>query len=62
MRIVKDMRTIDLKSLRTRLGMSQQALADYLGVNQATVSRLEQGQRPSGPVLKLIEQLEGKAA
>ena len=62
MRIVKDMRTIDLKSLRTRLGMSQQALADYLGVNQATVSRLEQGQRPSGPVLKLIEQLEEKAA
>jgi transcriptional regulator with XRE-family HTH domain len=50
-------RKINIKALRKRLRVTQQQLADRLGVDQATVSRLETGRPPSGPVQKLLEQL-----
>lgn len=49
---------IDVKVLRGRLGWSQAQLGEYLGIDQATVSRIENGSRPSGPVLRLLAALE----
>jgi transcriptional regulator with XRE-family HTH domain len=43
--------------IRTRLGLTQAEMAERLGVNQGTVSRLERGAKPSRPVLKLMELL-----
>lgn len=49
---------INLAKLRDRLNLSQAALADRLGVDQATVSRIETGTRePSKPVQRLLEQI-----
>jgi transcriptional regulator with XRE-family HTH domain len=50
------------KSLRDRLNWSQQKLADYLGVAQSAVARLEGGQKESGPVHKLLDILEAQLA
>jgi len=48
---------INIKALRKRLNLSQIEMADRLGINQATVSRLEAGRPPSKPVLKLLEMM-----
>ena len=37
--------TIDIKALRTRRGMTQAELAKHLGVERATVTNYENGQR-----------------
>jgi DNA-binding XRE family transcriptional regulator len=50
----------DLIEFRKDRKMSQAALARCLGVNQATVSRIERGKSPSGPVALLLAQLMGK--
>lgn len=48
----------DLKTLRKRLGLSQAEIAERLGVDQATISRIEAGKaRPSGPVQILIDMM-----
>lgn len=45
--------------LREKHGATQSQLAEFLGINQASVSRLERGQaKPSGPVERLLRQLE----
>lgn len=50
-----------IRQMREDREWSQERLAEYLGVKQATVSRLEKGRWvPSGPVLKLLHQLEGQ--
>jgi transcriptional regulator with XRE-family HTH domain len=46
-----------IKSFRERLEWSQQQLAEELGVDQATVSRMENGVEPRGPVRRLLERL-----
>lgn len=43
--------------LRLAKGWAQPQLAEYLGVTQATVSRLENGQDESGPVSRLLDLL-----
>lgn len=53
---------IDIKALRTRLGWSQGRMAEYLGVDRSTVSRMESvkpetAQPQSGPVRRLLAQL-----
>ena len=48
---------VNISALRKRLKLSQTAFAERLGVNQATVSRLESGRPPSKPVLKLLEMM-----
>jgi len=48
--------------LRLAKGWSQLRLAEYLGVKQATVSRLENGQEESGPVSRLLDLLEAELA
>jgi transcriptional regulator with XRE-family HTH domain len=46
------------KTIRDRLGWSQAQLADYLGLSQPAVARCEAGHSESGPVSRLLDQLE----
>ncbi len=47
-----------LRAIRKRLGVTQVQLATYLGVDESTVARWEQGTRGiSEPVAKLIQVL-----
>ena len=48
---------ISTKFFRTRMQWSQRDLAAELGVDQATVSRIESGAEPSRPVRRLLEAL-----
>jgi putative transcriptional regulator len=49
---------IDLLAFRERLGWSQARLADELGIDRSTVSRIETGQQqPSRPVSRLCRML-----
>lgn len=47
-----------IERLRLALNWNQPRMAAYLGVRQATVSRLESGQPESGPVSRLLDLLE----
>ena len=47
---------------KERLQWTQEEMAEYLGVDRATVSRIETGQAPSGPVLKLLKMLADQSA
>lgn len=50
--------TIDVRKLRKSLRLSQAEMAKRLGLDQSTVSRLEQGRRKvEGPVAILLEQI-----
>ena len=53
---------IDVKALRKRLDWSQAELAEHLGLDRSSVSRLENGQAPSGPTLRLLKQLNSSQA
>lgn len=47
-----------IKGFRERMEWSQQKLAEELGVDQATVSRIETGASiPSKPVSRLLERM-----
>ena len=46
-----------IKKLREAKGWSQQQLAERLGVDQATVSRMENGVEPRGPAKILLDLL-----
>lgn len=57
--------TVDVKDLRRRMGggekpISQQELAQRLGVNQATVSRLEAGAPQTGSTAILLDRLDAE--
>lgn len=46
---------IDIRELRTNLGVTQSQLADALGLDQSTISNWENGhQKPRGPARKLL--------
>ena len=47
----------DVKSLRERLGWTQERLAAELGVDRSMVSRIESGRPTSGSVLILLRRL-----
>lgn len=52
-----------IKRLRVRLGnITQAELARMIRVNQATISRLENGAPLEGPILTAVEALEREAA
>lgn len=51
-----------IKSFRTDRKLSQAELAAQLGVDQATVSRIERGATIPGPVEKLLERLMAEPA
>lgn len=48
----------DAKVIRERLGWSQTKMATWLGVHQSTISRLEADAPRSGPIRRLLEELE----
>ncbi len=51
-----------IKKLRESRNWSQQQLAEMLGVDQATVSRIERGSEPRGPVKRLLERIMAEPA
>lgn len=54
---IPTMSTDEIKSFRKSRGFSQSDLADQLGVDQATVSRIENGTPMAGPVERLLKKL-----
>jgi len=53
---------IDIKAIRSELGLTQTALAEVLGVDQGTVSNWERAAHvPRGPARKLLERLRSEA-
>ena len=48
---------IDVRALRERLGWTQSQMAEHLGLDRSSVSRLETGQHPKGPTEKLLRAL-----
>lgn len=55
------MKNIDLIQLRKTHNWAQKQLAEQLGVDQATISRWENGAPIKGPALRLIELLAQNA-
>jgi transcriptional regulator with XRE-family HTH domain len=45
------------EQIRLAIGWQQWKLAEWLGVGQATVARIEGGQPESGPIVRLLDQL-----
>lgn len=59
----RPMTTTDIYTFRTTLGLSQQELADELGVTQAAVSQWESGTKQPRPIVfKMLEVLRDRAA
>lgn len=52
----------DIRALRERIGWTQEQLAEFLGLDRSTVSRIENGQPVSGPVRRLLDSLAAKHA
>lgn len=50
---------LDIRTLRKGLGLSQDDLAERLGVNRSTISRIEHGAPVRGPMLLLLRQVFG---
>lgn len=48
---------LDIKEIRSRLGMTQAQLGEAVGVDQSTVSNWENGALPRGPARKLLQKL-----
>lgn len=46
----------DLRTLRLKLGMTQKAMADKLGVSYATYSRYELGKWPLNKTVKILRE------
>ncbi len=52
-------RVVDVKTLRARLGMSQEAFAGRYGLDVATLRNWEQGRtRPEGPAVTLLQLID----
>lgn len=52
---------IDIRALRERINWKQDRLARFLGVDRSSVSHMEKGRPPSGPVRRLLETLVAAA-
>lgn len=50
-------RKLDPKKLRENRDWTQAQMADYLGCDQSTVSRIEKGAPLSGPLQRLLKRL-----
>jgi transcriptional regulator with XRE-family HTH domain len=53
--------TLDIKELRERVNWSQDRLAEFLGVDRSSVSHMENGRPPRGPVKRLLDMLSAAA-
>lgn len=49
---------MDIREIREAKNWTQDQMADYLGLDRSSVSRMECGRPPSGPVEKLLQLLE----
>jgi transcriptional regulator with XRE-family HTH domain len=47
-----------IERLRKQLAWSQSGMASYLGVSQPTIANIESGKKESGPIARLLDQLE----
>lgn len=52
---------IDIKALRESYQWTQEQLADALGLDRSSVSRMETGQEPKGPTKILLRKLAENA-
>jgi transcriptional regulator with XRE-family HTH domain len=52
---------IDVKALRESINWKQDRLARFLGVDRSSVSHMENGRPPRGPVKRLLESLQTAA-
>lgn len=52
---------IDIKALRERINWKQDRLARFLGVDRSSVSHMENGRMPRGPVRRLVDILAAAA-
>jgi DNA-binding XRE family transcriptional regulator len=50
-----------MRRIRSKLGWTQAEMAEYLGINRSNVSRIENGASASGPVRKLLADLDLKS-
>lgn len=50
-----------IEQLREKMGVSQQELADRVGVTVTSISRYENGREPARPVLKKLAEVAGSA-
>jgi DNA-binding transcriptional regulator YiaG len=48
---------VNVKLIRTKLGLTQEQLGKAIGVDQSTVSNWENGASPSGPARRLLQSL-----
>ncbi len=48
---------LDVKTIRSSLGLTQAQLAEAVGVDQSTVSNWENGAPPRGPAKLLLQNL-----
>lgn len=56
------MRPVELKRIRRQLGLTQQALAERLGVDRTTVARWETGARGiAEPIARLVQRIRAEA-
>jgi transcriptional regulator with XRE-family HTH domain len=53
--------SIDIKALRESFGWRQEQLAEFLGVDRSSVSRMENGRQPRPAVRKRLESLVANA-
>lgn len=53
---------IDVRAIRTHLGLTQAQLGEAVGVDQSTVSNWENGMLPRGPARKLLQSLVAVSA
>ncbi|MCX5516202.1 helix-turn-helix domain-containing protein [Kaistia algarum] len=51
----------EVRQIRERLGWSQKRLAEFLGVSQPTVFRIENDQPVPGPIERLLRQVSVSA-
>lgn len=49
---------INIKALRQKVNWKQDRLARFLGVATSSISHMENGRPPSGPVARLLELLQ----
>lgn len=59
---MRTMTPTQIKKFREDKALSQHQLAELLGVDQATVSRIERGAVPARPVAILLQKLMAEAA
>lgn len=52
---------LDVKAIRTARGLTQQGLADAIGVNLSTVWRWENGQAPKGAARAFLIRMKNDA-